>query len=89
MSCSYYLQYQNINYGVKISRIESIQLESRVCSRENREREFPGKWAKNRNRENREMETETEFGKMWGYSENKSILLNVFELILVSNKPNI
>ena len=35
----------------------------RVCSRENREREFAAKWAKNQNRENREMENETEFGR--------------------------
>ena len=33
----------------------------RACSRENREREFPEKWAQNQ--ENREIETETEFGK--------------------------
>ena len=47
---------------------------NRVCSGENREREIPGKWAKNQNREDREMETETEFEKKRDYSANKSIL---------------
>ena len=46
------------------------------------QREFPGKWAKNQIQENWEMETETEFGKQWDYSENKSILSNAIELIL-------
>ena len=39
---------------------------SRVCSRWNREWEFPEKWAKNQHWENREMETETEFGNLVG-----------------------
>ena len=38
----------------------------RVCSRENREWESPGKWAKNQNRENREIETDTKFGNWAG-----------------------
>ena len=56
----------NIKYTVNMYIGKGQIYNSYQAAIENQEPEFPGKWAKNQNRENREMENETAFGNIAG-----------------------